>query len=164
MHERALMNDADEQDRAEVARADGAARVTRVSVRLGALSHFTPEHFREHFVDASSGTIAEGAQVDAVLDDDIHAANAVRCRARDRRGGGSKPRGGALMCLGSIALLAAAWDDDGVPVGRLEDGTVVSLSFVPEAEPGATALHLGIPVEVLDAKVAGEALELRGAS
>jgi hydrogenase nickel incorporation protein HypA/HybF len=54
-----------------VARADGATRVTRVSVRLGALSHFTAEHFREHFVDASRGTLAEGAAVDAVLEDDI---------------------------------------------------------------------------------------------
>lgn len=54
-----------------VARADGATRVTRVSVRLGALSHFTQEHFREHFVDASHGTLAEGAVVDAVLADDL---------------------------------------------------------------------------------------------
>ena len=40
-------------------------------MRLGALSHFTPEHFREHFGDASRGTLAEGAAVDAVLADDI---------------------------------------------------------------------------------------------
>ena len=40
-------------------------------MRLGALSHFTPEHFREHFADASRGTIAEGAEVDAVLEDDL---------------------------------------------------------------------------------------------
>jgi hydrogenase nickel incorporation protein HypA/HybF len=54
----------------QVARADGADRVTRVVVRLGALSHFTPEHFRDHFDDASRGTIAEGAEVDARLDPD----------------------------------------------------------------------------------------------
>jgi hydrogenase nickel incorporation protein HypA/HybF len=70
MHERALMNDL-MREIAAVARADGATRVMRVSVRLGALSHFTPEHFREHFVDASRGTLAEGAAVDAVLEDDI---------------------------------------------------------------------------------------------
>jgi hydrogenase nickel incorporation protein HypA/HybF len=62
----------------EVALADGAARVTRVAVRLGALSHFTPDHFREHFVDASRGTIAEGAEVDALVDGD-----AADTRARD---------------------------------------------------------------------------------
>jgi hydrogenase nickel incorporation protein HypA/HybF len=55
----------------DVARADGATRVTRVSVRLGALSHFTQEHFREHFVDASRGTLAEGAAVDAVLENNL---------------------------------------------------------------------------------------------
>jgi len=54
-----------------VARADGATRVTRVSVRLGALSHFAEEHFLEHFVDASRGTLAEGAAVDAVLQADL---------------------------------------------------------------------------------------------
>lgn len=70
MHERALMADLMREIEG-VARADGASRVTRVSVRLGALSHFTPEHFREHFVDASRGTLAEAAAVDAVLADDL---------------------------------------------------------------------------------------------
>jgi hydrogenase nickel incorporation protein HypA/HybF len=70
MHERALMADLMREIEA-VATADGAHRVTRVSVRLGALSHFTPEHFREHFVDASRGTPAEGAAVDALLDEDL---------------------------------------------------------------------------------------------
>lgn len=60
----------------EVARDGRATRVTRVSVRLGALSHFTPEHFREHFEEAARGTIAEGAEVEAVLDGDITAAQA----------------------------------------------------------------------------------------
>jgi hydrogenase nickel incorporation protein HypA/HybF len=55
----------------EVGRAGGAVRVTRVVVRLGALSHFTPEHFREHFADASRDTIAEDAVVDAVLETDL---------------------------------------------------------------------------------------------
>ena len=75
MHEHALMEDVMRKID-EVARADGAARVTRVSVRLGALSHFTPDHFREHFVDASRGTIAEGAEVDAHLEGGIDDPNA----------------------------------------------------------------------------------------
>jgi hydrogenase nickel incorporation protein HypA/HybF len=70
VHERALMNDVMRKID-EVARAGGAVRVTRVGVRLGALSHFTEAHFREHFVDAARGTIAEGAAVDTVLDPDI---------------------------------------------------------------------------------------------
>jgi hydrogenase nickel incorporation protein HypA/HybF len=70
MHERALMTDLMREIEA-VARADGATRVTRVSVRLGALSHFTEQHFREHFVDASRGTLAQGAVVDSVLASDL---------------------------------------------------------------------------------------------
>ena len=54
-----------------VAEAEGAASVARITVRLGALSHFTPEHFVEHWVDASRGTLAEGAAVDAAMDDDL---------------------------------------------------------------------------------------------
>jgi hydrogenase nickel incorporation protein HypA/HybF len=49
------------------AAAAGAQRVTRIRVRLGALSHFTEAHFREHFVDASRGSVADGAEVDAEL-------------------------------------------------------------------------------------------------
>jgi len=75
VHERALMLDV-VRKLEEVARTNGATRVTRVRVRLGALSHFTPEHFREHFADASLGTIAAGAAVDAVLDADVSAPGA----------------------------------------------------------------------------------------
>ena len=60
-----------------VAHENDGGRVTRITVKLGALSHFTPEHFREHFADASRGTLAEGAEVDAVLEDDVHAPNAT---------------------------------------------------------------------------------------
>jgi hydrogenase nickel incorporation protein HypA/HybF len=70
MHEHALMNDVMRKID-EVALAVSADRVTRVTVRLGALSHFTADHFREHFVDASRGTIAEGAEVEAILEHDI---------------------------------------------------------------------------------------------
>jgi hydrogenase nickel incorporation protein HypA/HybF len=59
-----------------VAHENGGVRIVRITVRLGALSHFTPEHFREHFVDASRGTLAEGAEIDAILEADINAPNA----------------------------------------------------------------------------------------
>jgi len=66
------------------------------------------------------------------------------------------------MCLGVIRVLEAAWDEAGARLGRLDDGAVVSLGFVPEAEPGAYLLvHLGVPVEVLEADAAQEALQLR---
>jgi hydrogenase nickel incorporation protein HypA/HybF len=66
VHEQALMRDLMQKITAE-ARAEGAAHVTRIRVRLGALSHLTQEHFREHFEDASRGTVAEGAAVEAEL-------------------------------------------------------------------------------------------------
>jgi hydrogenase nickel incorporation protein HypA/HybF len=68
MHERALMRDVLARVE-EVANAERAARVTRVSVRLGTLSHLTPEHFRAHFADAARGTVAEDAVVDAEVDE-----------------------------------------------------------------------------------------------
>jgi hydrogenase nickel incorporation protein HypA/HybF len=75
MHERALIADVMRKVEA-VAVQEGAGRVVHLEVRLGALSHFTPDHFREHFVDVSRGTIAEGAAVDAIVDDDVTSANA----------------------------------------------------------------------------------------
>ncbi len=70
MHERALMDDLVRKVLA-VAEAEDAVCVTRIRVRLGALSHFTPEHFAEHWMDTSRGTLAEGAQVDATMDDSL---------------------------------------------------------------------------------------------
>ena len=64
MHERALMQDLMREIESR-ANAEGARRVTLIRVRLGVLSHFTPDHFREHFADASRGTLAEGAAVEA---------------------------------------------------------------------------------------------------
>jgi hydrogenase maturation factor len=66
------------------------------------------------------------------------------------------------MCLGVITELVEAWEEEGVRLGRIEDGSVVTLGFVPEAEAGAQLLvHLGIPVEVLDPAAAVEARSLR---
>ncbi|MGZ8715983.1 MAG: hydrogenase/urease maturation nickel metallochaperone HypA [Gaiellaceae bacterium] len=75
MHERALMDDLMRTIESQ-ARAEGALRVTRIRVRLGALSHFTPGHFREHFADASRGTLAEGADVETELRTDPTEAEA----------------------------------------------------------------------------------------
>lgn len=75
MHERALMADVVREIQ-QVAELEGAERVVCVGVRLGSLSHFTPAHFREHFEDATRGTIAEGALVEAVVDEDLTSAHA----------------------------------------------------------------------------------------
>ena len=66
------------------------------------------------------------------------------------------------MCLGAIARLEDAWCEDGARLGRLSDGSVAPLAFVPEASPGDELLvHLGIPVEVLDPAAAADACALR---
>ena len=70
MHEKHLTEDLVRELQAIAAR-EGGTRVTRIRVRLGALSHFTPEHFGEHFEDAARGTVAEGAEVQAELSTDI---------------------------------------------------------------------------------------------
>jgi hydrogenase nickel incorporation protein HypA/HybF len=75
MHEKALMDDLMAKI-LQVAAAEGGARVTRIRVHLGALSHFTPEHFREHFDDAALGTPAEGAEIEAELGTDLTAPHA----------------------------------------------------------------------------------------
>lgn len=63
MHETALMRDLIAKI-LSVADVEGARRVVGVRVRLGALSHMTPEHFREHFADDARGTPAEGAALE----------------------------------------------------------------------------------------------------
>jgi hydrogenase nickel incorporation protein HypA/HybF len=75
MHEKALMDDLMRTIAAQ-AEAEGARRVTRIRVKLGALSHFSPAHFREHFEDAARGTLAEGADVEAELRTDPTEDNA----------------------------------------------------------------------------------------
>lgn len=62
MHEASLMNDLMRKIET-VAREQNAAQVLGVSVRLGALSHMSANHFREHFAVASKGTLAEGASL-----------------------------------------------------------------------------------------------------
>lgn len=53
-----------------------ATRVTKISVELGALSHMSASHFKEHFDMAAQGTIAENAEIDAEESQDIHDPNA----------------------------------------------------------------------------------------
>jgi len=61
------------------------------------------------------------------------------------------------MCVGSVTVLEETWEEDGVRVGRVTDGCVVLLAFVPDAEVGdSLLLHLGIPVEVVDLVAGGQ--------
>ncbi len=75
MHERSLMNDLFKKI-AAVSAEHGDAPVQTLTVRLGALSHFSPEHFREHFNVAKPGTPAEGARLEIVTCEDPTAPHA----------------------------------------------------------------------------------------
>ncbi len=55
-----------------LARENDARSVSAVRVRLGALSHMSPEHFREHFEQASIGSVAEGARVEAEACEELY--------------------------------------------------------------------------------------------
>lgn len=59
-----------------VARAEGAERVTRISVRLGALSHLSSDHLMDHLRQAAAGSILEGARVEVTIDPDTSSPGA----------------------------------------------------------------------------------------
>lgn len=69
MHETGIVRDI--VRRLEAAAKDaGAIRVCGLDIRLGALSQFSPAHFRAHFDDEARGTLAEGATLRIHLSDD----------------------------------------------------------------------------------------------
>ncbi len=47
-----------------IAENQNAQRIAKVRVCLGALSHISAEHFRDHFHAAALGSLAEGAKLD----------------------------------------------------------------------------------------------------
>lgn len=79
MHEFSLMADLLSKIE-QVATDNNADRVTRVRVWLGAFSHITPEHFREHFEDGVKGTVAEGAELEVESSDDENDPEAQQIR------------------------------------------------------------------------------------
>lgn len=62
MHEYSLINTLVHKISA-IALEQHASKVTDVTIKLGALSHISPEHFREHFIHVSRGTVAEGSRL-----------------------------------------------------------------------------------------------------
>ena len=70
MHEASLIADLLHQI-AAVMRQQGTGRVVGVTVKLGALSHISPAHFREHFAYGTRGSIAEGARLTLEIGHDI---------------------------------------------------------------------------------------------
>jgi hydrogenase nickel incorporation protein HypA/HybF len=75
MHEFSLIADLMNKLHA-IAREQKSQRIVGIKVKLGALSHISAEHFREHFDQAARGTAAEGVQLNIEVSrdpDDPHA-------------------------------------------------------------------------------------------
>ena len=75
MHEASLMRDLMHKIDT-LASEQNATRVTRVQIWLGALSHMSADHFREHFKHSSPGSIAVNAKLDIEVSQDINDPNA----------------------------------------------------------------------------------------
>jgi hydrogenase nickel incorporation protein HypA/HybF len=79
MHEFSLINDLMRKLEA-IAGMHHTQRILGVKIKLGALAHISPDHFREHFVHATRGSSAEGARLEIeVLTDttDRHAQEII---------------------------------------------------------------------------------------
>lgn len=75
MHELSLLSDVMRKIIA-IAQEEDAKTILSVRVKLGALCHLSPGHFREHFAQAACGTVAEGAQLDIEISTDQTDPNA----------------------------------------------------------------------------------------
>ncbi len=71
MHERSLIINLVKKLES-IARDNGAHKVKSIKIKLGALSHTSPEHFREHFEPLAIGTVADGAELDFIVSKDMH--------------------------------------------------------------------------------------------
>jgi Zn finger protein HypA/HybF involved in hydrogenase expression len=68
MHERAVVADLIRKA-VEVAVEEGASRVTRMTVRVGGLSHVDPAALAAQVEQAATGTPVEGAAVEVAMSD-----------------------------------------------------------------------------------------------
>jgi hydrogenase nickel incorporation protein HypA/HybF len=78
MHETALVRDVVHRIE-DLARSTGS-RVTRAKVWLGALSHLSAEHFREHFALEARDTLAAGAALEIEVSSDLEDPQAQHVR------------------------------------------------------------------------------------
>jgi len=71
MHEQSLMKDLMRKINS-IGEEQQARKITCVKVKLGALSHMSAEHFREHFVLAAKGSCAENSRLDIEVSKDLN--------------------------------------------------------------------------------------------
>ncbi len=79
MHEMSLLADL-MRKLEDIARNENARAITRVSLKLGALAHISPDHLREHFEQAARGTSAENAALDIIASEDPNDPHAQEIR------------------------------------------------------------------------------------
>jgi hydrogenase nickel incorporation protein HypA/HybF len=79
MHETALVRDVVRRIE-DLARSTGARQVSGAKVWLGALSHLSAEHFREHFTIEARDTLAAGAVLDIEVSEDPDDPHAQQVR------------------------------------------------------------------------------------
>lgn len=82
MHETGMVRDLVRKVE-QAGREAGARKIARIGVWLGALSQFSPQHFREHFDDEARGTIAEGAELGIETSSDVRDPNAQSVMIRN---------------------------------------------------------------------------------
>jgi hydrogenase maturation protease len=70
MHEMFLIRDLIKKIEA-IAKENNTSRITKAKVRMGALSHISADHLREHFEEGAVGTVAQGAKLDIETASDI---------------------------------------------------------------------------------------------
>lgn len=76
MHEKSVMDQLMKKI-FSLANEQNAKQVTKVSIWLGALSHMSKGHFKEHFNISSAGTIAENATIEAEESNDLNHPDAM---------------------------------------------------------------------------------------
>jgi hydrogenase nickel incorporation protein HypA/HybF len=79
MHEAALVRDIVRRIE-DLARAAGTGRVTSAKIWLGAYSHLSADHFREHYAIEAQGTAAAGATLVFEASDDLNDPHAQHVR------------------------------------------------------------------------------------
>ena len=79
MHEAHLIDDLIRKVES-VAHSRDADKVVSVRIEVGALSHISGEHLRDHFVRAATGTIAEEARLEVETLNDISDPKAQEIR------------------------------------------------------------------------------------
>jgi hydrogenase nickel incorporation protein HypA/HybF len=65
MHELSLLKDIMKKLES-ISNENNSAKINKATIRLGALSHISSEHFKEHFYEATKGTAAEKATLEII--------------------------------------------------------------------------------------------------